>query len=380
MIIKKTFKQMCSGRRYMQLWKGKKVLLVAKYTRVERERLEHPNVTEKQLLNQLSNQGANLKTILESHNEHYNIVKEVTAAISRLDVESKIINLKDINTAAVSWADVLIAIGGDGTFLVMSSYVQNNQTPVVGINSNPSSSLGYLCLPEICSRNIQNTFDTLEKQKFFFIDRRRIRVSMKNTKKKMEPPINMYQDFVKIRPDSHSSHDMLALNEVFIGDKMPGRTSEMECKFDGNIPIKIKSSGLCISTGTGSSAWSYALNKISVNEVRRILNYKFCEISEQECLNIANEYNKNLVYKPDLEYLQYTIREPTGRSLWQSNDELIKSDKIKQAEVETHCEEGCIILDGFLIYVFPKGAQAILTSRPEDSIKSVMINVDQKNN
>jgi len=91
---------------------------------------------------------------------------------------------KDINTAAVSWADVLIAIGGDGTFLVMSSYVQNHQTPVVGINSNPSSSLGYLCLPEICSRNIQNTFDTLEKQKYFFIDRRRIRVSMKNTKSK----------------------------------------------------------------------------------------------------------------------------------------------------------------------------------------------------
>ncbi|KAE9539808.1 hypothetical protein AGLY_005060 [Aphis glycines] len=376
MIIKKTFKQMCIGRRYMQLWKGKKVLLVAKYTRVERERLEHPNVSEKQLLKQLSNQGANLKTILESHNEHYNIVKEVTAAINRLDVESKIINLKDINTAAVSWADVLIAIGGDGTFLVMSSYVQNNQTPVVGINSNPSSSLGYLCLPEICSRNIQNTFDTLEKQKYFFIDRRRIRVSMKNTKNKMEPPINMYQDFVKIRPDSHSSHDMLALNEVFIGDKMPGRTSEMECKFDGNMPIKIKSSGLCISTGTGSSAWSYALNKISVNEVRRILNYKFHQISEQECIKIANDYNKNLVYRPDLEYLQYTIREPTGRSLWQSNDELIKSDKIKQAEVETHCEEGCIILDGFLIYVFPKGAQAILTSRPEDSIKSVMINVD----
>jgi NAD+ kinase len=86
---------------------------------------------------------------------------------------------KDINTAAVSWADVLIAIGGDGTFLVMSSYVQDNETPVVGINSNPSSSLGYLCLPEICSRNIQKTFDTLEKGKYSFINRRRIRVTMK---------------------------------------------------------------------------------------------------------------------------------------------------------------------------------------------------------
>lgn len=63
----------------------------------------------------------------------------------------------------------------------MSSYIQDNQTPVIGINSNPSSSLGYLCLPAICSQNIQKTFDTLEKQKCSYIDRRRIRVSMKNT-------------------------------------------------------------------------------------------------------------------------------------------------------------------------------------------------------
>jgi len=196
----------------------------------------------------------------------------------------------------------------------------------------------------------------------------------------MEPPVNMYQDFVKIRPDSHSTLDMLALNEVFIGDKMPGRTSELECKFDGNLPIKIKSSGLCISTGTGSSAWSYSLNKTSIDEVQKILNHSKYSVSEQECIKIVEKYNKSLVYSPDAEYLQYTIREPTGRSLWQSSDELIKSEKIKQATVENHCEEGCIILDGFLIYVFPKGAQAILTSKPEDSIKSVWINIDQMNN
>lgn len=186
----------------------------------------------------------------------------------------------------------------------------------------------------------------------------------------------MYQDFVQIRPDSHSSHDMLALNEVFIGDKMPGRTSELECKFDNNLPLKIKSSGLCISTGTGSSAWSYSLNKISIDEVQKVLSLAKCSVSEKQCLNIVNEYNKNLVYRPDSECLQYTLREPTGRSLWQSDAELIKSDKIKQAIVENHCEEGCIILDGFLIYCFPKGAQAILSSKPEDSIKSVWLTVD----
>lgn len=189
----------------------------------------------------------------------------------------------------------------------------------------------------------------------------------------------MYQDFVKIRPDSHSTQDMLALNEVFIGDKMPGRTSELECKFDGNSRLKIKSSGLCVNTGTGSSAWSYSLNKISIDEVKKILKHLKYSISEQECFKIVEEYNKNLVYSPNSEYLQYTIREPTGRSLWQSNGDLIKSDKIKKAVVETHCEEGCIILDGFLIHAFPKGALATLTSKPEDSIKSVWIDVNQIN-
>lgn len=92
----------------------------------------------------------------------------------------------------MSWADVLIAIGGDGTFLVMSSYVQNNQTPILAINSNPSSSLGYLCLPDVCSKNIQKTFETLDKQKFSFIDRRRIRVSMK-TKESMKIFINFFK-------------------------------------------------------------------------------------------------------------------------------------------------------------------------------------------
>ncbi|XP_050537451.1 NAD kinase 2, mitochondrial [Daktulosphaira vitifoliae] len=372
MIIKRTFKQISVGRRYMQLWKGKKVLMVAKYSRVEREQLENQNIPEKQLLNQLSAQGVNLKTVLDTHNEHYNVVKEVKAAIKQLDVESKIISLKDINTTAVSWADVLIAIGGDGTYLVMSSYVQDNSKEVVGINSNPSSSLGYLCLPSVCSQNIERTFDMLEKQKFTYINRTRIRVSMKCAEKKIEPPVNMYQDFLKIKPDSHSTHDMLALNEVFIGDKMPGRTSELECKFDHDDPIKIKSSGLCISTGTGSSAWSYSLNKISIDQVRRLFKYGKVNLSKKECEEMVIRYNKSLVYSPSSDKLKYTIREPTGKLLWLA-DGLITSDEIKKAIVENHCEEGCIILDGFLIYVFPKGAQAVLSSKPEDSIRSVWI-------
>lgn len=48
----------------------------------------------------------------------------------------------------------------------------------------------------------------------------------------------------------------LALNEVFIGETLSARVSHLHLKIDKeNIVNKTKCSGLCVSTGTGSSSW-----------------------------------------------------------------------------------------------------------------------------
>lgn len=48
----------------------------------------------------------------------------------------------------------------------------------------------------------------------------------------------------------------LALNEVFIGETQSARVSHLQLQIDDqNILNKTKSSGLCVSTGTGSSSW-----------------------------------------------------------------------------------------------------------------------------
>lgn len=48
----------------------------------------------------------------------------------------------------------------------------------------------------------------------------------------------------------------LALNEVFIGETLSARVSHLHLKIDNqNIVNKTKCSGLCVSTGTGSSSW-----------------------------------------------------------------------------------------------------------------------------
>jgi len=40
---------------------------------------------------------------------------------------------------------LIISLGGDGTFLHTSSMIESDQIPILGINTDPSWSLGNLC-------------------------------------------------------------------------------------------------------------------------------------------------------------------------------------------------------------------------------------------
>lgn len=48
----------------------------------------------------------------------------------------------------------------------------------------------------------------------------------------------------------------LALNEVFIGESQSARVSHLQLRVDDSTQVtKTKCSGLCVSTGTGSTSW-----------------------------------------------------------------------------------------------------------------------------
>lgn len=51
----------------------------------------------------------------------------------------------------------LIWIGGDGTYLRTSGIIDNPNIPILGLNTDPSRSIGFLC-------NKKVYFDTKEKQ------------------------------------------------------------------------------------------------------------------------------------------------------------------------------------------------------------------------
>jgi len=65
----------------------------------------------------------------------------------------------------------------------------------------------------------------------------------------------------------------LVLNEIFVAEADVGKTSIYKLGVDSRQLGKFKSSGLIISTGTGSSGWLLSARRITQYDVRTILNH-----------------------------------------------------------------------------------------------------------
>lgn len=98
--------------------------------------------------------------------------------------------------ADVEWADAIFAAGGDGNFLFASSKVLTDDKIIIGLNTDPSWSEGYLCLCPSQFKSLTDVLRTALAGDFPVIHRWRIRVRLGD-------------DVLPVR----------ALNEVFVGEK-----------------------------------------------------------------------------------------------------------------------------------------------------------------
>jgi len=126
--------------------------------------------------------------------------------------------------------------------------IEDSHTPILGLNTDPSRSIGFLCNKKIYSemkeKHIERIFEHLEKENFEYFYRQRCNFHMESPR--LEKPINK-----------------LCLNEVFVAEKDVGKTSIYRLQVDDSYLGKFKSSGIIISTGTGSSGWLYSARRIS---------------------------------------------------------------------------------------------------------------------
>lgn len=99
--------------------------------------------------------------LLYHHTVHKNCEAMVLKTLEERSIETRLVTRFEYNETNISWADVVFTTGGDGTFLLGASRIHDPKKALIGFNSDPTRSEGYLCLPKKYSNNIADAVDKL---------------------------------------------------------------------------------------------------------------------------------------------------------------------------------------------------------------------------
>ncbi len=129
-----------------------------------------------------------------------------------------------------SGIDLVLSIGGDGTFLKSVTYVRDSGVPILGVNTGR---LGFLA--NISKDQIHHALDEVKNGNFTHQKRSLLRV---------ESESDLFGE------------DNFALNEVTIHKKDNASMITVHAKLDGNYLNSYWADGLIVATPTGSTAYS----------------------------------------------------------------------------------------------------------------------------
>ncbi len=129
--------------------------------------------------------------------------------------------------------DILLSIGGDGTFLESVTFVRDSGIPIAGINSGR---LGFLS--NIARNEIESAIKTILSKSYSFEERELIQLSA---------------------PEGLFGNCNFALNEITVSKKDSSAMIIVHAYLNGQFLNTYWADGLIISTPTGSTAYSLSV-------------------------------------------------------------------------------------------------------------------------
>lgn len=159
-----------------------------------------------------------------SHEENQQTIAAVCSALETVGLPYDCIYRGELkNTSAY---DLLLSVGGDGTFLEVARYTID--TPVLGVNSDPSRSTAFFCAGD--RHNIQQRLEALLAGRLRTVQLARLQVSINDT------PL-----------------PYCALNDLLIAHDNPAAITSYTLQV-GEKSEAQKSSGVWIASAAGSTA------------------------------------------------------------------------------------------------------------------------------
>ena len=128
-----------------------------------------------------------------------------------------------------SGVDLVISMGGDGTFLKCVSYIKNSDVPIMGINLGR---LGFLA--NVSLDQISEALHDIKAKKYVFQKR----------------------SLLKVKVEGTLNGEYFAMNELTIHKKDTTSMVAVNVSLDDNFLNTYWSDGLIVSTPTGSTAYN----------------------------------------------------------------------------------------------------------------------------
>ena len=138
-----------------------------------------------------------------------------------------------IRQAGVFEADMVLSIGGDGTFLKAASRVGSRNIPILGINTGR---LGFLA--DVSPEEMEDTFNDIYSNNYRIEDRSVLQVSCKEQELKGYP---------------------FGLNEIAVLKRDSSSMISIHTAINGAYLTTYQADGLVIATPTGSTAYSLSI-------------------------------------------------------------------------------------------------------------------------
>jgi NAD kinase len=137
-------------------------------------------------------------------------------------VEDNFLDNKSISTMIEKDYDLIFSLGGDGTFLRTAQFIDDNETILIGVNTDPLNSRGFYCSMDT-GFSVPSNLEKIFKQRIKLINLNKIQVQSKMSK-------------------------YYFLNDLYFGERFMGRISKYRLQVDDGREETLKSSGIIFST------------------------------------------------------------------------------------------------------------------------------------
>uniref|UniRef100_A0AC35TSL4 NAD(+) kinase n=1 Tax=Rhabditophanes sp. KR3021 TaxID=114890 RepID=A0AC35TSL4_9BILA len=359
-----------------------KVLILSKTTRLQYElskhKLDFNSRHQEKFVQKLKKMGINMAEIEAKHAKQEEYVKDLKDELERRNIEVVVVLRNDYTQELVESCGLIISAGGDGTFLTAASKVKNN-TPLIGINTDPIGSEGHLCITGKANVKAEKVIAKFLDNQFKWLFRQRIRVTILSTPNGSPPSTpSSILPFIKNKNNNNhtepAEQEFLALNEVFIGETHAARVSYYELQIDDSPMLKQKSSGMTVCTGTGSTSWHYNINRINeqkmngIFDVLKDMGVDLGTMNRDDLVeNVCNKYNHTLIFDPSYDQMAFSVRDPVFNATFPHTE---SRGFCKSIRIKSRCTKAHIVLDGNQSINFNQGTEVLLEMHDHDELRT----------